>query len=237
MGAPIRIMLVDDHEVIRQGLKSMLGLFEGRFEVVAEAATVDEALIRVGKTKPDVVITDLHFDNPEIASGQLGDGIDLITILKSEQPTVHSILMTMTYLDHFLVRAYEAGASAFLFKHAPASEVARAIESVASGFTHFPGQLRAALEKRHKNPKLTERECQIIPYLPRLTAREISRELSLADDKNPIMERTVEVHISNIKNKFHLESSRALVAFAIEYCQENRINYKEMPLRKGSSAR
>jgi len=229
MSAPIRIIVVDDHELAHQGLKSILTAFEDRFEVVAEAATVDEALILAEKLKPDVVITDLHFNDPSVEPGELGDGIDLITILKSEQPTVYSILITETYLESALVRAYEAGAAAFLYKHAPSSEMARAIESVAGGFTHFPAQLRSAMEKRQHSPKLTERERQSMAYIARgLTAKQISRELSRTDPQSPIMDRTVEVHKSNIKRKFGLNSASALVAFAIEYCQTNRIDYKNM---------
>ena len=233
MNAPIRLMVVDDHPLARQGVIAMLTAFEERFQVVAEASGIDEALARAATAMPAIVLTDLHF-----GPGESRNGIDLIGLMQRQHADMQFVMITSEVNDQFLLKAHDAGASAFLHKHASAAEIVRAIESVASGFTHFPAQLKAALDKRQLAPSLTLREAELLPYIAKgLTAKEIARELSHRDVKNTIIDRTVEVHKGNIKRKFRLDSANALITFAIEHCQDNRIDYRAMTIQTKRPAR
>ena len=226
MNAPIRLMVVDDHPLARQGLVAMLNMFDDRFQVVSEAGTIDEALMRAKVDRPEIMLTDLHF-----GPGESRNGIDLIALLQVHQPDLQFVMITSEVNDQFLLKAHDAGANAFLHKHAAAAEIVRAIESVASGFSHFPAQLKVALDKRAREPALTNREAELLPYIARgMTAKQIARELSHTSPQNPIIDRTVEVHKGNIKRKFHLESANALITFSIEHCHDNRIDYRAMAI-------
>jgi two-component system nitrate/nitrite response regulator NarL len=116
-----------------------------------------------------------------------------------------------------LLLAHDIGANAFLSKHATASEIAKAIDAVASGFNHFPARLRDVLSKRMAAPQLTEREKQLLPLIALgMTAKNAAKELTTLDPRNPISNRTIEIHKGNIKRKFGLTSPSALIAFAME---------------------
>jgi DNA-binding NarL/FixJ family response regulator len=217
---PIRILIVDDHPALRAGLVSMLMAYDDRFDVVAQAASAEEAAALASAKHPDVVLTDY-----DLGKGQ-PTGVDLIKRLKGAQPDIRHMLITAFTDDEYLLLAHDAGASAFLEKNTHASDLARAIEAVASGFTQFPERLRAALARRDGEPKLTQRELDLLPFIAQgLTAKAIARELN-RDKPDSITDRTVEVHKGNIKRKFHLNSSSALTSFAIDYCQSHRIAYK-----------
>ena len=233
MSPPIRLMIVDDHPLARQGVLAMLNAYDDRFIVVAEAGSIDEALARVESARPEVILTDLH-----LGPGESRNGLDLIVLLQKLQPDLQYVMITSEINDQFLLQAHDAGVSAYLHKHAAAAEIVRAIESVASGFTHFPAHLKAALDKREREPIATQREKELLPYIARgMTAKEIARELSHLAPDSTIIDRTVEVHKGNIKRKFRLDSANALITFAIEYCQDHRIDYLAMLLHtKRSSA-
>lgn len=226
MSVPIRLMVVDDHPLARQGVVTMLRAYDDRFQVVAEAGTIEEALSRAQADRPEIVLTDLHF-----GPGETRNGIDLIALLQAQSPDLKFVMLTSEVHDQFLLKAHDAGASAFLHKHAAATEIVRAIESVSSGFTHFPAQLKTALDKRDREPVLTPREAELLPFIARgMTAKEIARELSHVNPQSPIIDRTVEVHKGNIKRKFQLDSANALITFTIEYCHDNRIDYRAMAI-------
>lgn len=222
MPASIRLMVVDDHPLARHGVVSMLQLFDERFEVVAQAGGFDEAVRLAEATRPTIMLTDLH-----LGPGESRNGLDLIGVLQIKHPGMQFVMITSEVSDHFLLKAHEAGARAFLHKHATASEIVRAIEAVASGFTHFPAQLKIATDKRAMEPVLTAREMELIPYIARgMTAKEIAREITQLAPQSGLTDRTVEVHKGNIKRKFNLVSANALITFCIEYCQVHRIDYR-----------
>jgi len=227
MATPVTLMLVDDHPMAREGMLRMLNAFDDRFRIVAEARGVDEALTLARSTRPAVVLTDLHF-----AAGEAANGIDLIALLHEQQPETRCVMVTSERSDVFMLKAHDAGALAYLSKDATAHEIARAIDAVAGGFTHFPAHLKLALDKRDHANRPTVREAGLLPYIARgMTAKEIARELTHCERPDtPISDRTVEAHKANIKRKFSLNSPNALVTFSIEYCHDNRIDYRAMPL-------
>jgi DNA-binding NarL/FixJ family response regulator len=219
-------MVIDDHPLARQGVIAMLSAYDDRFQIVAEAGTLEEALACAPQARAEVALTDLH-----LGPGEPRNGLDLIALLQKQQPDLQFVMITSEVNDQFLLQAHDIGVSAYLHKHAAAAEIVRAIESVASGFTHFPAHLKAALDKREREPVATQREKELLPYIARgMTAKEIARELSHREPASPIIDRTVEVHKGNIKRKFRLDSANALITFAIEYCQDHRIDYRSKPL-------
>jgi two-component system, NarL family, nitrate/nitrite response regulator NarL len=226
MSVAIKVMIVDDHPLAREGVIRMLHAFGGRFKVVAEAGQVEEALSRVEVGGAEVVVTDLHFDQ---GPGEQANGVDLIRSFGKRHPAIKCLVLTSEQNDAFMVMAHDAGACGYLSKASAAEDIARAIESVASGFTHFPAQLKVALDQREHCPGLTPREAELVPYIAKgMTAKEIARELTYLAPENPINDRTVETHKGNIKQKFHLGSANALVAYCIEHCQSHRNDYKKM---------
>jgi len=218
MSKPIKLLVVEDHPSTRFGMIAMLSAFDDQFAIAGEAANGEEALQKVAATQPDVVLTDLHF-----APHDPTDGIDLIGTLRERHPKVRIVLITAETDDKFMLLAHDKGADAFLWKHAGAVEIAKAIEAVASGFTHFPSGLRQALDKRNSDPHLTERESQLLPLIARgLTSKLVAAEISKEDPENPITWRTVDVNRGNIRRKFNLPPKKSLVPFAVEYLAKMR---------------
>jgi DNA-binding NarL/FixJ family response regulator len=165
-----------------------------------------------------VVVTDLHF-----APRDRTDGIDLVLELREQYPQVQVLLLTADLNDESLLLAHDVGVNAFLSKHASATEIAKAIDAVTSGFTHFPSRLREVLGKRQAEPQLTERELQILPLVAQgMTAKQIAKELTRLDPDNPIVDRTVESHKGNIKRRIGLTSPHALLLYSIEHGKKVR---------------
>jgi len=213
MSVPTKLMVVDDHPTLRQGFVSILAAFDDQFAVVAEAANVQDALLKVPTVRPDVVVTDLHFGQSDPTGG-----IDLVHALRAEHPQIKIVMITASMEDESLLLAHSAGAHAFLGKEATAAEIAKAIDAVSSGFTHFPARLREVLQKREREPQLSEREAQIIPLVAAgMTAKQIARELTQQEPTKPIVDRTVEIYKGNIKRKFGLKTANALISFCMEF--------------------
>ena len=226
MNVPIKLLIVDDHPLALEGVIRMLHAFGDRFKVVAEAGNVEQAMSLIAASGADVVLTDLHFDH---GSGDQANGVDLIRAVGEHYPAIKCLVLTSERNAAFMVMAHDAGACGYLSKASAANDIARAIESVASGFPHIPTDLKASLDQRERLPSLTPREAELVPYLAKgMTVKEISRELTYLAPENPITDRTVETHNGNIKQKFDLGSANALVAYCIEHCRSYRNDYKKM---------
>lgn len=115
--SPVRVLLVDDHELIRKGLANSFAL-EPQVDVVGEAGSVAEALTVFDETRPDAVVTDLQLPD--------GTGLDIVRRLRKDQPGLGLVVLTMHAGDDQIFAAMEAGASGFVGKDAPAGEVVRA---------------------------------------------------------------------------------------------------------------
>ena len=204
MTTPLRLLLVDDHPVVRAGLRALLG---GRpdMTVIAEAATAADAVRQAAALRPDVVLMDL----------QLGDGVDGVaaTTQLLDLPDPPRVLVLTTYdTEEDIMRAVEAGATGYLLKDCPPEEIFRAVHAAAAGQTVLSPPVAARLMDRMRGPQpaLSAREVEILSLLARGHAnKEISRRLFIS-------EATVKTHLVHIYAKLGVDSRTAAVHAAVE---------------------
>jgi DNA-binding NarL/FixJ family response regulator len=219
----ITVLFADDHPLARNGLVNMLKEFD-ELLIVGEAQDPYEAKAKALSLRPDVVMTDYEFTN------SAESGIDVIKGLKESLPSTHCIMVTAYAERRYILRAYRAGAKAYLYKGASAREYIQAIEAVHAGMTYFSSDLGLELARLEKMPKPTPGELRLIPYFcfdDKLKAKEIARLVTRLDNpEEEIDRRTVETYKGNIKRKFNLKGS--LSRFCIEYCEDRDIEYKHL---------
>ncbi|MGW0310157.1 response regulator [Streptomyces flavidovirens] len=200
---PVRILLCDDHVVVRAGLLALLGS-EPDIEVVGEAGSGEEAVALAVKLSPDVVLMDL----------QLGTGIDGVEATRRIAPTgVHVLVLTTYDTDADITRAIEAGATGYLLKAERPEELFTAIRSAAQGRTTLSPPVASRVMDRMRGaarPALTERETDILGQLAHgLGNREIARALFIS-------EATVKTHLGRIYAKLGVDTRSGAVAVAKE---------------------
>jgi NarL family two-component system response regulator LiaR len=201
----IRILIADDHSVVRQGLKMFLGL-DAELEVVGEATNGEEALTLVGELTPDVVLMDLLM--PEM------DGITAIKAIRSQYPDVEVIALTSVLEDASVTGAVKAGAIGYLLKDTEADELRKAIKAAAAGQVQLSSQAAERLMREIRAPenpqKLTERETDVLCQLAQgLTNKQIALELDIG-------ETTVKTHVSNIMMKLGVLSRTQAALHAVK---------------------
>ncbi len=205
----IRVMLVDDHEVVRRGLRGFLEL-QPDIEVVGEAPDGVIAVEQAALLTPDVVLMDLLMPNM--------DGLTAIGEIKQANPVIEIIAVTSFIEEEKVTAALEAGASGYLLKDADAEEVAAAIRSAHAGEVHLDAAVARLLAQRmraRKEPEpvepLTPREKEVLSQLAKgASNKEIAYELS-------ITERTARTHVSNILGKLGLASRTQAALWAVEH--------------------
>ncbi|MEU6457776.1 response regulator transcription factor [Streptomyces sp. NPDC047065] len=207
---PVRILVCDDHVVVRAGLLALLDSAPG-IEVVGEAGTGEEALALAGRLAPDVVLMDL----------QLGEGIDGVETTRrltaapvtgSGGRTPHVLVLTTYDTDADITRAIEAGATGYLLKAERPEELFAAIHAAAQGRTALSGPVasRVMANMRRPRPSLTDRERDILAQLATgLGNREIARALFIS-------EATVKTHLRRIYDKLGVDTRAGAVAVAKE---------------------
>ncbi|MEX0782366.1 MAG: response regulator transcription factor [Dehalococcoidia bacterium] len=200
----IRIVIADDHSVVRQGLRMFLALDE-ELDVVGEAQNGAEALELAHKLKPDVVLMDLLMP--------VMDGITAIGAIRREVPEVEVIALTSVLEDASVVGAVKAGAIGYLLKDTQADELRRAIKAAAEGQVQLAPQAAARLLREVRTPEnpetLTERENDVLRLLAMGRAnKEIARELDIG-------EKTVKTHVSNILGKLGVQSRTQAALHAV----------------------
>jgi two-component system, NarL family, response regulator LiaR len=200
----IRILLVDDHSVVRQGLKMFLGL-DPDLEVVGEAENGEEAIRLIRDLNPDVVLMDLLMP--------VMDGIDAITHIRRDFPDTEVIALTSVLEDEAVMKAMRAGAIGYLLKDTQAEELRRAIKAAAAGQVQLSPQAAARLMREVRAPdspeKLTERETDVLRLLAVGHAnKEIALELSIG-------EKTVKTHVSSILRKLNVPSRTQAALHAV----------------------
>jgi len=203
--SPVRLLLCDDHAVVRAGLRALLSSADG-IDVVGEAATGEEALAMAAQLHPDVVLMDLQLDG----------GMDGVTATR--QLTVHGergprvLVLTMFDTDADITRAIEAGATGYLLKAEQPEELFSAIRDAASGRSTLSAPVADRLLTRLRSPRpaLSAREHEILAQLARgLGNREIARALFIS-------EATVKTHLGRIYGKLGVETRTGAVAVAKE---------------------
>lgn len=197
---PIKLLVVDDHFVVRSGVVASLALEED-LEVVAEVETGDQALALYREKRPDVVIMDLRLPGK--------NGIEATAELMKEFPQARVLIFTTYDGDEDIYRATQAGAFGYLLKSSPREELLAAVRALAKGERFMPPAISARLAARVAEPDLSPREQEILLLLGRgLSNKEIGAQLFISED-------TVKRHISNLFVKLKVNDRAQATAEAI----------------------
>ncbi|MGW6530378.1 response regulator [Streptomyces venezuelae] len=200
-GSPIRVFLLDDHEVVRRGVHDLLD-DETDITVIGEAATAEQALVRVPALRPDVAVLDVRLPD--------GDGVTVCRELRSTMPDLACLMLTSFDDEEALLDSIMAGAAGYVLKQIQGSDLVTAVRTVARGqslldasaTTKLMARLRGgqqAAEEPELLPGLTDREREILDLIGEgLTNRQIGQRLYLA-------EKTVKNHISRLLAKLGVE--------------------------------
>ena len=202
----IRVLIVDDHAVVRQGLRMFLSL-DPEIEVAGEAANGEEAVKLTRDLGPNVVLMDLLMP--------VMDGRQATQTIRQEMPDVEVMALTSALDDASVTGAIRAGAIGYLLKNTEADELRRAIKAAAAGQVHLSPEAAARLVKEMQIPgspeALTERETLVLRLLARGGAnKQIARELHIG-------EQTVKTHVSNILSKLQLHSRTQAALYAVDH--------------------
>ncbi|GBC99646.1 Oxygen regulatory protein NreC [bacterium HR17] len=201
----IRVLIADDHAILRDGLKALLAA-ETDMEVVGEAATGKEALRLVRELKPHVVLMDISM--PDMT------GLEATEVIKKSYPEVKVIALTVHEHETYLRRMLQVGADGYVVKRAAADELVRAIRAVMRGGVYLQPELAQTVVKKRTEqsmPKLSEREWQVLRLLAMgYTNQQIAQRLFLSV-------KTVETYRSRIADKLGLKTRAELVKFALQH--------------------
>ena len=210
--SPIRVMIVDDHPLVREGIRSIVAGEEG-FEIVAEAGSGEEAVEVAGQLRPDVVILDLSMPGE--------GGLSAVARLREVAPTARSLVLSVHDHPEYVLEAVRAGAQGYIRKDTSPAELRQAIRTVHRGEAFFSSpvarQLSAAVrqetlrgEQGEKLERLTDRERQVLAGIAAgSTSKIIARQLGLSP-------RTVEAYRENLMRKLAIRTVAGLTRFAVE---------------------
>lgn len=209
---PVRVVLVDDHEMVIEGLKAMLAPFKNRVRVVGEAVGVDKALVAIASLKPDIVLCDVRM--------QGASGLDLCRAVRERDPERKIILLSVYDDEQYLFQALRVGASGYLLKGISSDELVRQLELVHSGATAIdPGLAARAVDTAARLQRdefwpgarhgLTQRESEILSFVVTgLSNRGIANKLVIGDE-------TVKSHLRAIYRKLGVSDRTSAVATAL----------------------
>lgn len=206
----IRLLIVDDHTVVRQSMRFLLEQ-EPDIEVVADAATGSTALTMIAMTRPDVVLLDLFL--PDLS------GLAVLERIRAQYPDVRVVMLTSAADDTHLVAAMSAGATSYLEKTAAVGEVVATVRAAALGHSTLPPGTTTRLINAARDPgrtsdpiaRLTPREREVLTGITRgRSNREIGRDLSVSDE-------TVKTHVSSVLAKLGLADRTQAAIFALRH--------------------
>ncbi len=203
----IAVMIVDDHAIVRQGLRTYLDL-QPDLEVVGEASNGQEAVLVARDTLPDVVLMDLVMPN--------GNGVDATRAITTMSPSTRVIVLTSFSEDEQVFASIKAGAQGYLMKDVLPQDLVRAIRTVHSGEAQLDPEIARKLMQEFTNPQpttpkhdLTEREMEVLRLIAHgKSNKEIAEDLVLS-------EKTVKTHVSNILQKLHLSDRTQAAVYAL----------------------
>lgn len=197
---PIRVLAVDDHRVVLEGISAMIGRHPD-LKLVDVALSGEQGLALFRQHRPDITLMDLQL--PRMS------GLEAIRAIRNEQPDARIVVLTMYQGDEDIFRALEAGAATYLLKDSLSHELIDAIRSVHSGQQPISGQVASLLAARNSQPFLTARELQVMDLIAAgLRNRDIARTLKISDD-------TAKVHVRNILTKLDVDDRTAAVKVAL----------------------
>jgi two-component system, NarL family, response regulator NreC len=208
MDSPVRVLIVDDHSVVRAGIRSLLAQ-EPDIEPVGEAGSAREAVFESRSVKPDVIVIDVVM--PE------GSGLEAIPTLLHERPEAKVLVLSMQDDPRYVRQAFEVGARGYVLKEAADQEVVAAVREVARGGRYVHPELGARMiaaeataAKKAESDPLSEREREVLRLLALgNTNQEIAQQLYISV-------RTAETHRAHIMQKLHLTSRAELVRYALD---------------------
>ncbi|MFD2639441.1 response regulator [Piscibacillus salipiscarius] len=202
---PIKVLVVDDHDVVRKGIITYL-MTEDDIDVVGEASSGFDGAKLAKELNPDVILMDLIMDH--------GTGIEATDLIMKAQPDIRIIILTSYYDDEKVFPALEAGAFSYMLKTSSADEIALAIKKAAKGENVIEPKVAGAMmnrirtPERHPHEMLTERELEVLICIGNgLTNNEISEKLFIGI-------KTVKTHVSNILSKLDVQDRTQAAVYA-----------------------
>lgn len=202
----IRVLLVDDHMLVLDGLQARLEM-EDNIDIIATASNGQEALEKAGETQPDLVLMDV--------SMPVLNGLEATKRFKAEQPNVKILMLSMHHDKEYILSLIQSGANGYVLKDVSSEELVQAINTVHQGGTYFSSGASDSLFSQVPSPKqceeLTKREVAVLKEVAAgLSNKEIAQSLSISV-------RTVETHRQNVKNKLNIHTSAGLIKYALEH--------------------
>lgn len=220
----VRVFLLDDHEIVRQGITALLET-QSDFEVVGEASTVAEALTRIPVANPDVAVLDVRLPD--------GNGVEVCRELREQMPQLACLMLTSYTDDEALFEAVMAGAAGYVIKEVRGGDLVQAIRTVAAGGSLLDPTATSQLMQRLRTVntaappdplhELTDQERRVLDFIGQgMTNREIGRELFLA-------EKTVKNYVSSVLAKLGMQRRTQAAVLATEL--REREQHRAMPER------
>lgn len=201
----IKVLLVDDHPLVLEGIKAIIETYS-HIEVVGVSADAREALDIAGRTEPDVVMMDINM--PGL------NGLDAIEVFKERRPGTRLLMLSMHDSREYISTSVMYGASGYVLKDVSTNEIMAAIEAVAAGGTYFSSGVSDVLmrvedDQKRPGPLTTREQAVLLLVAEGKNSREVARTLDIST-------RTVETHRKNIKKKLGIATTAGLTRYAIE---------------------
>ncbi|WP_296185119.1 response regulator [Pseudomonas sp. UBA1879] len=199
----IRIALVDDHSLVRDGVRALLSA-RPLFEVVGEAENAAQGLKMCEEVRPDILLVDIGLQDM--------NGLELTQLIRQRCPAIKILILSMYDNQEYVATSIRAGASGYVLKNAPSREIVAAIEAIATGGTFYSAEVTLKLvSKKTDENELTPREVQVLVGLAKgLDNKTLARDLAISV-------RTVETHRLSIRRKLKVDKPAGLVKYAMEH--------------------
>ncbi|WP_434674937.1 response regulator [Pseudomonas sp. D3-10] len=199
----IRVALVDDHSLVRDGIRALLSVMP-RLDVVGEAENGVQAIEMVERCQPDLLLMDIGLKDM--------NGLELTRLLGRQHPGLKILILSMYDNHEYVSESVRAGASGYVLKNSPSKEIIAAIEAIINGGTFYSAEIAQRLATDpHTDSELTPRETQVLKKMVQgFNNKEMARELDISV-------RTVETHRLSIRRKLNIDKPAALVKYAIDH--------------------